>query len=249
MVARFFVQPEQVSNAQVMILGDDVKHATRVLRLGKGDVVTVLDGTGNEYQAQLVELGRERLIGQIIARTVSSAEPRHRLTVVQGLPKGDKLEMVIQKCTELGAIAFVPVQMERSVVQLQADKVARKQERWQRIAQEAAEQSRRGRVPVVKPAVTWREFWASSDQFDLILVAWEEEMGMSLHAVLGQHPNAAHIALVIGPEGGISSDEIALARQAGAKTVTLGQRILRTETAGVALLSMVMYHYGEMGGV
>lgn len=165
------------------------------------------------------------------------------------MPKGDKLETVIQKCTELGAAGFVPVLTDRSIVQFEADKAARKQERWQKIAQEAAEQSRRGVIPAIRPVTTWKALWGEPSPFDLILVAWEEEHSTDLRQVLDEHPDALRIAVVIGPEGGLSSDEINLVRQAGGRTITLGRRILRTETAGVAVLSMVMYHYGEMGGV
>lgn len=249
MVARFFVQPEQVQGDHVLIHGDDIKHLTRVLRLGEGDLITVLDGTDKEYQVRLVELGRECVFGRILTICTSRAEPQRQLTIIQGLPKGDKLETVIQKCTELGAATFVPLLTERSVVQLPAEKAARKQERWQKIAQEAAEQSRRGRIPAVRPVTTWREFWADPGRFDLILIAWEEERDVGLSRVLDAHGSAQRIAVVIGPEGGLTADEIDLARRRAAKTITLGPRILRTETAGVALLSMIMYHYGEMGGV
>ena len=169
-----------------------------------------------------------------------------RITLFQGLAKGDKVETVIQHGTELGVCGFVPVASSRAVVKLEPKKAVERVERWQRIAREAAEQSRRGAVPAVAEVVSWKQAAARCRDYDLALVPWEEG-GEPLKTVLEAHPGAKTVAVFIGPEGGLSPDEVALAREHGARAVTLGPRILRTETAGLAAAAAILYALGDLG--
>ena len=170
------------------------------------------------------------------------------VVLYQGMPKGDKLELIIQKCTELGVSAVIPVETSRSVVHLDNSKAGKKLERWQKIAQEASQQSKRVQVPTVGPYYNWKQFLNHlSQQNGLTIVFWEDEQTQSLKALLrSQAEKPQRINLVVGPEGGLSEDEVEQLRALGAVSASLGKRILRTETAGMAGISMVMYEFDEL---
>ncbi|CCO07882.1 16S rRNA (uracil(1498)-N(3))-methyltransferase [Desulforamulus hydrothermalis] len=246
-MSRFFVPPEQITGNTARITGPDVKHISRVLRLTTGDNLTLLDGAGSVYQAVISEIHKEEILCMLLAQEAAAAEAALRVTLVQGLPKGDKMETIIQKCTELGVYRIIPLAAHRSVVKLDDKKAAERQERWQRVAVEAAKQCRRTCVPEVQKLRRWHEVLAALPDRALVLLPWEEEKQQSLKQVLQMVPTPSEVYLFIGPEGGFTPAEAAQVSRPGCYRVTLGSRILRTETAGPAALTMVLYHYGELG--
>lgn len=232
---RFFTSDIQAHTAAVR--GEDVKHISRVLRLRIGDCVQLCDGQGNECDASISAIAPDAVTFETQPWRRAKGEPDVSVTLFQCLPKAGKMETIIQKCVELGACGFVPVQSERCVVVLKPPYEGRI-ERWQRVSEEAAKQSRRGIVPVVALPEPLKSLDFSA--FDTVLVAYENERTVSLKQALrsGAHKT---IAIVIGPEGGFSEEEIAILTTRGATSVSLGTRILRTETAGMAMLAQIMY--------
>ncbi len=232
---RFFTSDIQAHTAAVR--GEDVKHISRVLRLRIGDCVQLCDGQGNECDASISAIAPDAVTFETQPWRRAKSEPDVSVTLFQCLPKAGKMETIIQKCVELGACGFVPVQSERCVVVLKPPYEGRI-ERWQRVSEEAAKQSRRGIVPVVALPEPLKSLDFSA--FDTVLVAYENEHTVSLKQALrsGAHKT---IAIVIGPEGGFSEEEIAILTTRGATSVSLGTRILRTETAGMAMLAQIMY--------
>jgi 16S rRNA (uracil1498-N3)-methyltransferase len=245
---RFFVFPEQVKEGRVTITGPDVVHIVKVLRLGIGDPLTVLDGRGKVYEALIEQAGREAVICTIIKESEAKGPTAVRIALVQGLPKGDKMDLIVQKATELGVYKFVPLVCDRSVVKLLGDKPQRRAERWQRIAREAAKQCRRPDVPEVLPPVGWEEALAGMPENVNALIPWEEENQKSLKKILGESEPQGDVYVFIGPEGGFTAAEVELACSHGVRPVTLGKRILRTETAGLAVLAIILYQFGDLGG-
>ncbi|HWI65054.1 MAG TPA: 16S rRNA (uracil(1498)-N(3))-methyltransferase [Symbiobacteriaceae bacterium] len=243
MTTRFFV--DSVEGERVTLGKEDSHHLLRVMRAESGAPFVVLAG-GLQYDCRLLGAEEGRAVGEVLSAEPAAGESPVRITLFQGMAKGEKMETVIQHGTEIGMAEFVPVNTARAIVKLEPKKAAERVERWQRIAREAAEQSRRGAVPQVAPVASWKEALARSAEFDLVLVPWEEG-GQPLKAVLGEHPAARRVAVFIGPEGGLAPDEVALARERGAIPVTLGPRILRTETAGLAAAAAILYAIGDLG--
>lgn len=233
---RFFT--DDISGEFARVTGEDVRHIVRVLRLKKGDAITLCDGAGTDYDASIVRLTDEWVECRVGAPYPSRSEADCRITVYQCLPKTGKMETIVQKCTELGADAFVPVLSRRCVAQ-PAGNFENRRVRYQRVALEAAKQSRRGRIPAVG-ALTKLEALDPS-QFDLFLLAYEDEQGASLKRVLQQRKDARTVAILIGSEGGFESSEVAALTARGAVSVSLGARILRTETAGMAMVAQILY--------
>ncbi|MFC4767433.1 16S rRNA (uracil(1498)-N(3))-methyltransferase [Effusibacillus consociatus] len=251
---RYFVSPEAIQDGRVRITGDDVKHITRVLRLQPDAEVICADGTGSSYRVRLAELGSDQVIGDIVETLDEKVESQVKLTLVQGLPKGDKMDLIVQKGTEVGVARFVPVETNRTIVQYDAKKENKRRERWQRIAKEAAEQAHRVVIPEIDEVTSFTK-WLTQEasSFDLVLIAYEGESGHGLRAVLNKRIESSinpprSVAVIIGPEGGFDQQEVLLAEEKGARAITLGPRILRTETAGVVAAAMILYHYEQMGG-
>ena len=232
---RFFTTEIQKNNA--VVRGDDVKHIAKVLRLRAGDVVQLCDGRGNECDAVIASVSSDAVTFDTQPWHAAVTEPDTKVTLFQCLPKAGKMETIIQKCVELGISAFVPVQSERCVVVLKPPYEGRV-ERWQRVSEEAAKQSKRGRIPEVALPESLNRLDFSA--FDTVLVAYENERTVSLKQALRAHP-CRKLAVIVGPEGGFSEDEIAVLTAKGAVSVSLGTRILRTETAGMAMLAQIMY--------
>ena len=243
---RFFAQEAPVPGSLTSITREDAVHALRVLRIRPGDKAEILY-RGSRYLAEAVEAEGEDALFRVLS-PLPSTEPRLRITLYQGLPKADKMELVVQKAVELGAEAVVPAVMTRCVSKLDPKDAARKTERWQKIAREACKQSGRCLEPVVHPPVALRQLCDELAAFDAALVPWEEARGCSLAGFSREHPEITRLALVIGPEGGITPEEIEALEKAGCRPVTLGPRILRTETAGMAAIAALMALYGEMEG-
>lgn len=247
---RFFVE-EAVSGvgAQVALNAEESAHAARVLRLQAGEEIRLLDGE-NLWAAELVSVDAKETVACVIALCPSPEAPAQAV-LFQGLPKADKLELIAQKGTELGMWELWPVEMERSVAKAdKADKAEKKRERIQRIAMEAAKQSGRAHVPEVASTVSFAKALAKVPEFDLVLVAWEDEHALSMSKAVMQHVQEkgmpGRVMIVIGPEGGISEKEWQKLHDLGAVSVTLGPRILRTETAGLCALSVLWTALGEM---
>jgi len=225
----FFVDASQVSEETIRIEGSDVNHMKNVLRMRIGEEVTVSDGQGKEYLCQVRDFEEEQVQLKIVEMKASDAELPSKIYLFQGLPKQEKMELIVQKCVELGIYAVVPVSMKRCVVKLDAKKGAKKVERWNTIAASAAKQSGRGIVPEVMSVKTYKEALEMAKDLDVVLVPYECAEG-----------------IFIGPEGGFDPDEIALACEMGGQVITLGKRILRTETAGLALLSVLMFQLEQV---
>ncbi|MGE5672948.1 MAG: 16S rRNA (uracil(1498)-N(3))-methyltransferase [Mycobacterium leprae] len=242
-MTRFFV--DQMEGNRVHLNKEDSHHLLRVMRAEPGTPFTVLAG-GMQHECRLTEVENGYAVGEVVTSCPAAGEPPVHITLFQGLAKGEKLESVIQHGTEVGISQFVPVASSRSVVKLEAGKAVERVNRWQRIAREAAEQCRRGSMPQVLPVTPWREAAARSAQFDLALVPWEEG-GESLKTVLADAGQVRSVAIFIGPEGGLSAEEVELARKHGARPVTLGPRILRTETAGLVAATAILYALGDLG--
>ncbi|EXX87977.1 16S rRNA methyltransferase [Paenibacillus darwinianus] len=254
---RYFVKAESFNEHSVTLEGDDAHHLVRVMRMKPGDEIIVSDGEGREAVAKLSGLAPGRVEADILELRPVSGEPGWSVTVAQALPKGDKMELVIQKGTEIGAAAFVPFQSERMVVQYDERKEGKRLERWRKIAKEAAEQAHRSIIPAVRPVLGWRGLVASLAQYDSVFFCYEKEGGLSgsglrdaVRAAASQaaDPSSLKLLVIVGPEGGFTEREASEAEAAGAVTVGLGKRILRTETAAMVALACLMYESGEMGG-
>jgi 16S rRNA (uracil1498-N3)-methyltransferase len=245
---RFFVTPEAVQNDTVVFDAELARHMGKVLRLTSGEQVTVSTGDGTAYMVTLEEFGKDYVTGRIIEKMDNLQETAMEVVLYQGMPKGDKLELIIQKCTELGVSQVIPVETSRSVVHLDGNKAGKKLERWQKIAQEASQQSKRVQVPTVGPYYNWKQMLKEVEQAEgLTIVFWEDEQTQSLKALLRrQSAKPQRINLIVGPEGGLSEDEVVQLRDLGAVSASLGKRILRTETAGMAGISMIMYEFDEL---
>ena len=224
---------------------DEAKHALKVLRLGVGDEVCVLDGFGGRFAAEIESVSGDGAMLKL-TEALSSNEPPVRVTLYQGLPKADKLDFIVQKLTELGAACVVPVKMERCVVKSDAKDGKKRQERLQRIACEAVKQCRRACEPEVTEPLTWKQCFEKMKQHDLLLVPWEDAEGYNMKKAFADAPDATDIGIVIGPEGGMSAAEVEALTEQGAKIVTLGPRILRAETAAVASVTMAMTLWGDL---
>lgn len=246
---RFLVLPADITENTVRLRDDEFKHLTRVLRLVPGDEVEAFDGAGAAYLIRLTRLTDREAEGQIISRLARQVEPALPVVLAQGLPKGDKMDLIVQKCTELGITRIIPLETERVVVKLTPDKGRERQQRWQRIALEAAKQCRRNQVPAIDPVTPWAKAVGGLPNGAIGLLPWEEEPGRGLKTMLRQiKPSVDGIYVFIGPEGGLSAAEVEAARQSGVVPVSLGPRILRTETAGLAAVTMILYELGDLGG-
>lgn len=242
---RFFVDSRGIENGAAYLAPAEAEHALRVLRLKPGDEAALLDGL-SIYRAVIADAEN----GQVRCRVLEelpSPETNLRITLYQGLPKADKLEWIVQKCTEAGVAGIVPVSFSRSVAQVSPKDAPKKQERWQRIAMEAAKQAGRAAVPTVGLPLSFEQALAAIKGHGLALAPWEEAGSFGPLAVFEKYPHVRDVAVVIGPEGGIAPEEMALLKkEAGAVPMTLGRRIFRTETAGLAAAVALFALWGEM---
>ena len=245
---RFFVTPEAIKDDQLVIDGDLAHHISRVLRMAVGEEAEFAAGDGRLFVGRLAEMTKTEVLVELLSQKAAPADTKVQVTLYQGLPKGDKLELIIQKCTELGAAKIVPVMTKRSVVRLDAAKGAKKAERWPKIAQEASQQCKRLSVPEVSAPLNWQQFIQALSPEEMTLVLWEDETTQGLRDHLQTFEALpARINLLVGPEGGLEAAEVEELRQIGAQSISLGARILRTETAGLAALAMVLYQSGDLG--
>ena len=238
----FFVPEGPGPDGIIRITGQDVRHIRNVLRMKPGEKVVISDGRDKDYYCHIEEINAEE-VSVVIEDEAEAAELPAELVLYQGLPKGDKLELIIQKAVELGAARIVPVEMKRSVVKLDEKKKASRLTRWNTISESAAKQSGRSICPEVGPVLTYRQAVEEASNMDLMLVPYENARGMeATKEAMSLLAPGKSVAIFIGPEGGFDPDEIKLAEEKGARTISLGKRILRTETAGLAALTLCMYH-------
>lgn len=228
----------------VRLSPEDARHASSVLRLSPGDTVELLSD-GARALAVLTAVAPEETLCRVTGAMPSTEAALH-VTLYQGLPKADKMELIVQKAVELGACRVVPVRMKRCVVQLDEKDGKKKQERWQKIAREACKQSGRCALMPVEAPISFAELARRLPSHAAALVPWEDAAGFSLRAFHASHENVRDIAVVIGPEGGMGAEEVDALRAAGGLPVTLGPRVLRTETAGLAAVSALLCLYGDM---
>jgi 16S rRNA (uracil1498-N3)-methyltransferase len=243
----FFLPPENIQADIVQFPPDTARQMALVLRLQPGEHVIALDGLGMEYEVELLQVSRAGVQGRVMDRRPARGEPAARITLYLALTQREKFEWMLQKCTEVGAAAFVPVISSRSLVQERGD-AAKKLERWGRIVREAAEQSQRGIVPEVREPVRFDAALREGASYHLRLIPWEGEHATGLRQALAglQNISSPTLAVFIGPEGGFSAEEIEAARGTGFQPVTLGKRILRMETAAVVAAALILY---ELEGI
>ena len=237
---KFFTKPDYIDDKELKIIGEDVSHISKVLRMSAGDNIIVCDGEGNDYDAIITSISKTEVIAEITGKYVCDAEPCVDVTLYQALPKQGKMEYIIQKNTELGVNKIVPVYTKRCVV-----KPSDKTERWSKVAESAAKQCGRGIIPKVMPVISFDEAVKQMKEYDLALMPYECEDECGLKKVL-QSSKYKNVSVFIGPEGGFDLKEVEAAINSGVKTVTLGKRILRTETAASAVLPIIMYENDEM---
>ena len=236
----FFVRPEQIREGRVAITGEDVNHIRNVLRMKPGERVRVSDETDFCGQCRVEALMEDRIVLTVEEEAPSTELPAG-ITLFQGLPKGDKMDWIVQKNTELGVQRIVPVAMKRSVVRLEGKKAGARVSRWQAVAQSAGKQAGRTRLPEVSPVVSFAEALKEASGMDLLLLPYESAEGMTAaRNLLGQARPGMRIGILIGPEGGFEPSEVEAAVQAGWNVLSLGPRILRTETAGMAVAAALM---------
>ena len=245
---RFFISPEQVAGQRITLIGEDVRHIATVLRMKPRETLLLCDGKGMEYTATIVQVAKNEIVTEIASESKRTI-PSLRVTLGQGIPKFDKMDWIVQKAVELGVSRIIPLATERTIVKLKDEQ--KRVLRWQKIAREAAMQSNRADIPQVSPIVFFRDFLApgslplAPSSFDpgsrtLKLLPWEEA-SEPIKNILHADREADDIVILIGPEGGFSSTEAESAKSRGFQLVSLGPNILRTETAALAVLSMVLY--------
>lgn len=247
---KFFVKDNQIEDKKVTIIGEDVNHIKNVLRLQKNEEIQICNSdTSKSYISKIIELNNENILVGILEECKETTEANVSIHIFQGLPKQEKMETIIQKATEIGVSDITPVKMERCVVKLDEKTASKKIERWQKIAEVAAKQSKRDKIPGVHLCINLKSLYEKLQEYDIVIMAYEEERETSIKEILTSLPHGKKlkIAVIVGPEGGISKDEVELlSKLHNIKVVTLGKRILRTETAPLVLASVIMYEFDEM---
>ena len=241
---RFFIP--QLYNEEMSITGVDAKHIGKVLRMQPGDKLQIVSDDGVSALAEVTAISETTVTVRCLEVLAESHEPAVKITLAQGLAKGEKMDFIIQKAVELGAYSIVPVAMEHSVVRLDGAKADKKVERWQKIAEAAAKQSKRDIIPQVQAVQSVSQMLVNNN-CKAKIIAYECEDRMGLKTALREAGQLDDLLLIIGPEGGISEGELTKAREAGAVPVSLGRRILRAETAGLVAMSAIFYETGDLG--
>ncbi len=239
----FFVNQDQVGEETISITGPDVNHMKNVLRMGAGEEILISNGVDKDYLCEIVSVSSEEVLAKILSVTEGGTELPARLYLFQGLPKSDKMELIIQKAVELGVYEIIPVETKRTVVKLDKKKEESKLKRWQAVSESAAKQSKRLIIPKVSGVLTFRQALEFSEkELDRTVIPFEHAGNMgATREILKEIQPGMSAGIFIGPEGGFEDFEVELAKSHGAKPITLGKRILRTETAGLALLSVLSF--------
>lgn len=241
-MSRFFVGQEDIYDKEIVISAkDDIKHIKKVLRLREGDEIDVSDGIEWEYKTEISEIDDDEICLRILDKQKFAREPKLEVSLFQGVPKAGKMELIIQKCVELGIHEITPVFMDRTVV-MEKGNFSKKLDRWQKISDEAVKQCKRGIIPQIGEKLDFSGMLEELRNFDVVVFPYENEDDFTIKSFLrdlAEIPKT--LAIVIGPEGGFSDEEAEKMKNAGYRPVSLGKTILRTETAGMAALAMVMY--------
>ncbi len=247
---RFFIEPEDINEEEgtAVIRGEPVKHIGRVLRMGKGDSLVLADGRGFSCLGSIAKVDNDAVQVDIIKKLSRNAEPSIQVILAQALAKGEKMDLVVQKSTELGVQEIIPFICRRSVVKVSPENAQRKVQRWQKIAKGAAEQSHRDRIPSIHKIISIEKVFEKIKNTGPIFFLWEQEKNQGFKEILRKQKNEDKITLLVGPEGGFTEAEAELAKSWGAIPVSLGLRILRSETAAVAAAAIVLYELGDLGG-
>ena len=243
---KFFVNEENIQNNKIEILGEDVNHIKNVLRKNIKDKIEICNSeNGENYLCEILNIEKETILCEIINKTQGNAEPFTYVHIYQGLPKSDKMELIIQKSVELGVSEITPINMARCIVKLDSKDARKKVERWQKISEVAAKQSGRDIIPKINNLCNVDEIAKQCEEYDIILLAYENEKENKLKNQIEKlkqtEKKNLKIAVIIGPEGGIAPEELEKIQKEGAKVITLGKRILRTETVALNILSVIMY--------
>lgn len=241
---KFFVNQEQIAEKEVTITGQDVNHIKNVLRLGLEEKICICNREASKsYLYKIIQIEKESIKCEILEEIADTTEANTSIHIFQGLPKADKMEWIIEKCTEIGVKEITPVAMKRTIVKLDEKDKVKRIDRWRKIAEVAAKQSQRDCIVNVNSMINFQNVFEKTKEYDIVLVAYENETKNTLKNALshlGREKNNK-IAVIIGPEGGIDEQEIELCRQKGGMMVTLGKRILRTETAPLVIASNILY--------
>ncbi|OGW02297.1 MAG: hypothetical protein A2889_01395 [Nitrospinae bacterium RIFCSPLOWO2_01_FULL_39_10] len=246
---RFFVNRKSIIADHVKITGNDAEQIRKVLRIREGEEIAVLDGLGWEYKVKLTEIKKGHVTGEIIFKDFKSEDTKIKIVLGQGIPKGEKMDFIVQKATELGVNEIVPLKLERCIVKIPPLGGLEKIKRWQRIAKESSEQSLRRFIPSINTIYDLSQFCDKYKDTDLKIVFYEEEKKKGLKKFLNEKGEVKSISVIVGPEGGLSSEEIEIANSYGFISIGLGQRILRTETVALSAISILQFIYGDLGGL
>jgi 16S rRNA (uracil1498-N3)-methyltransferase len=244
---RFFVEGEPLGPGERVVIGKRALHLTRVLRLGIGDSVVLFDGSGKEFPAEILEVRRQLVRLKVAEGTEVERESNLKLVLALGLTRPAIMDLIVQKVTELGVDEIVPVSTERAQKWLKGERTASRLKRWERIAREAARQSGRNRVPRIWSLTTFDQVLEQKKDAGLKLVCWEEEESGSVRQILATQGESRQACVLIGPEGGFSAREVEQAAAAGFQSVSLGRRLLRTETAAIMIIGLIQYELGDLG--
>ncbi|MEW8956090.1 16S rRNA (uracil(1498)-N(3))-methyltransferase [Clostridium sp.] len=246
---KFFTSSELVNEIYATIVGDDVKHIYKVLRLKVGDQVIINNGLSEEYLGEIEEITKEKVNVRIIKKHEIHSESKVNITLFQGMPKAAKMDLIVQKGTELGINTFIPIITSRVDVKLKGE--FKKLDRLQRIALEACKQCKRARVPKVLEPLDFQEMLKELEEMDLVIVPYENANGYGMKQLAKEvsKENIKNIGIIVGPEGGFEEEEIDTLKSINAHIVTLGPRILRTETAGFVCTSLIQYEFSDLGGI
>ncbi len=252
---KFFIKQNQIENNQIKIIGNDINHIKNVLRAKVGEEIEICNSDLQEnYICKIKTIEKEKINLEIIEKISSISESNIKVTIFQGIPKADKMELIIQKSVELGVYDITPVEMKRCVVKLQEKDKIKKVERWQKISEVAAKQSGRDYIPKVNNCIRLKEILNQRSEYDEIILAYEKEKENTLKQEISQikqkfnsklKAEELKIGIIIGPEGGIDEEEEKMLRENGIRVITLGNRILRTETVALNMLSIIMYELEE----
>ena len=245
---KFFITNQAIKEDKIEILGDDTNHIKNVLRKKVGETLNLCNtDTLEDYLCKITKIEDKKIELEIVEKIKKNAEPNTKVTIFQGLPKADKMEWIIQKAVELGVYDITPVEMKRCIVKLNEKDKTKKIERWQKISEVASKQSGRNRIPKINAIISLKDICQFISNYDIVIVAYEEEKENTLKTELKKlkeiKKENLNIAVLIGPEGGIDFSEIQLLQEKGVKVVTLGNRILRTETVALNILSIIMYEF------
>ncbi|HHU70024.1 MAG TPA: 16S rRNA (uracil(1498)-N(3))-methyltransferase [Thermoanaerobacterales bacterium] len=249
---KFFVPPEHIFESKALIEGQEALHIYKTLRLKKGQKIHIFDGTGIDYFCEIQSIQKNLVEVNILDKYTSYTNPPIDVTIFQCLPKANKMDFIIQKTTELGISTIVPVISDRTVVKIESEKkLYARVERWKKIALEACKQSNRSYIPNIYKILSFEDCFNTEmiTNSQLLIVLWEEEKAKNLKDILRQNKNGLkRVCFFIGPEGGFIKEEVDLIIQRGGIAASLGPRILRTETAAITVLSILMYELGDLGG-